>query len=802
MRIKFFTESVQICLLIVLLSAPGFKSHAEGGGGYDAPYFQADFTQDLNSWTSALVNPALLYRVNQMHLHLGMYRWAMDRGNLGYQDLGFLYPIRRNHTVGLTVLHARNAIEKTHIQNGEIVFGGEASFQDMWFIGNYGVRVLPWLMLGGNVKLRTQLQFGAYSVSKIPGLDAGVYFNPLDHYRYGDLGISLAVQDLLPTQIEWKDSTGNVDVSEAGNLITASRARLGVRYSCLNDNLVASFEVLIDNALRDFYANLGWSDWKEMFKTAQEDGNLEGAFPIIPRYGFHVKYMFIPQIWLKGGWTNNNIPYVGFNYNMIYPLPEMINYLNLDYHIGYSFIERANSLRDERGLTMMFRLSSDIGKTREQKESKRLYDKLVVAPMDAYQKAMKLYHDGKYWEASFAFGKVMTLFPNFFLNDKAIYYMADSYKKLYMNQTARDVYKEALEEYTTSDMRAKYLYGLMSLDYREEKYDEALKNHAFITNLYSESDIRSDADYLAGEIHFMRKNYNVAEQLFNRIKPGDPTYLYARYTQAIINVENDKNQAAVQNLKTIIEDTTSLSHDQLLQDAANIKLGHLYFETGDKLREAVKCYGRVSPGTEYGDEALLGIAWSWVKANQPSVAIKKVNRLIAGYPQSPFVPEAYLIKGYSLMLLKKYREAIPVLEQCIAAAKGDFITDEDVQERRGEFDKATGEFWPVAEKIKRNALRKPTPRTVRERDGYYNEYQKFAEEGEQYFRFKVLAKEHSRFFRREEDILADAEYALAKATNYVNTHKASEFLQEEEKEEGKIDDEIGELERELDNLEE
>lgn len=802
MKNKIIAGSVRICLLIALLSAFNFTSYAEGGGGYDAPYFQADFTQDLNSWTSALVNPALLYRVNQMHLHIGMYRWAMDRGNLGYQDLGFLYPIRRNHTVGLTVLHSRNAIEKAEIQGGEIVFGGEASFQDLWFIGNYGVRVLPWLTLGANAKFRTQLQFGTYSVSKVPGLDAGVYFNPLDHYWWGDLGISLAVQDLFPTQTPWKDSSGAADISEAADLITASRARLGIRYACLNDDLVGSFELLLDNALKDVYANLGWSEWKEMFQAAKEDGSLDGAFPVIPRYGFHVKYKFIPQIWLKGGWTNNNIPYVGFNYNLIYPLPEMINYINLDYHIGYSFIERANSLRDERGLTMMFRLSSDMGKTREQKESKRLYDKLVVAPMDAYQQAMKLYYAGKYWEASFAFGKVLTLFPNFYLNDKAIYYMADSYNKLYMNQTAREVYKEALEEYTTSDMRAKYLYGLMSLDYREGKYDDALKNHAFITNLYSDSDIRPDADYLAGEIHFMRKNYNVAEQLFNRIKPGDPTYLYAQYTQAIINVENDKAQAAMQNLLTIIEDTTTKTNDQLLQDAANIKLGHLYFEMGDKLREAVESYGRVSVSSTYGDEALLGIAWSWIKANQPNVALQKADRIISGYPQSPFVPEAYLLKGYALMLLRRYGDAVTVLQQCVAECERDFITDQDVEERKFKFDKVTADFWPTAEKIKKNALRKPTPRTLEERTGFYTEYENFAQEGHEFFRYTVLAKSHKRFFRRKEAILTDAEYALAKATNLANTEKTTEILQKDERKEGKLEDEIDKLKRELENYEE
>jgi TolA-binding protein len=275
----------------------------------------------------------------------------------------------------------------------------------------------------------------------------------------------------------------------------------------------------------------------------------------------------------------------------------MINYLNIDAHAGYSFIENFfenGDKRDERGFSGVIKISTDFGPTREQRESKRLYEQLILAPNDAYSEAMRLYIAGKYWEAAFAFGKVISLFPNFHLNDQASWYLGNCYRFLYMNDIARQVYKDALEEYTTSEMRSKYIYGFQSLDYREGKYDDALKNHAFITNLYSDSDIKTDADYLAGEIHFIRKNYNVAEQLLSGIKQGDPSFLYAQYTLAIINIENGKEQAALQNLNNIIKDTTQEASDQALQDAANLKLGHLYFEMGDKLRNAVEAYQRVS----------------------------------------------------------------------------------------------------------------------------------------------------------------------------------------------------------------
>jgi len=266
-------RAVSAVALLCAFLAAGQESGGNGEGGYDAPYFQADFTQDLNSWTSALVNPALLYRVNQMHASMAFYRWGLDRGNLGYQDFSIFYPMRLNHTLGVTLLHARNSMERVKYGEQDAV-GETVSYQDLWVIGNYGVRVLPWLMLGGNVKMRTQVQFDKQEYSRVPGLDFGVYINPMDHYQYGDLGISLNAQDILPTQTPWAfDFDGNAPLltSAGSDLITVSRARMGLRYSGFNDNLVASFEVLIDNAFRDIFANLPWNEFKKALMSGNPD---------------------------------------------------------------------------------------------------------------------------------------------------------------------------------------------------------------------------------------------------------------------------------------------------------------------------------------------------------------------------------------------------------------------------------------------------------------------------------------------------------------------------------------------------
>lgn len=799
-----YPSAARWCLCAVLLwgSAVVVDVRAQGDGGYAAPYFQADFIQSLSDWTSPLVNPALLYRVNQKHWDFGYYQFALGEQGLGYQQSSFILPLYRNHTVGLTCLWALSSVPLVDFSPGGIInnTGTSTAFNDIWIIPSYGFKVLPWLMLGANAKLRLEKQFqrnnGKFAISKIPGLDIGVYLNPLDNYRdmIGDLGLSLSFQDLLPTQVDWGGDIANTKE------LSVTRVRAGLRWAGFNDNIVGDFEVMIDNGLISLFKAIDWQDYLNMFRAPDTLGNILGELIATPRFGAHLKYMFHPAFWIKGGWTNNNIPYLGFNYNLIYLLPERINYLNFDFNLGYSFLDWTGGTNDERGFTMMTKISTDFGQTREQILSKHLYDILILAPMDAYNEAMRLYLAGKYWDAGFAFGKVLSLFPNFHLNDKAKWYMGDCYTKLYMNDIAREVYKEALEEYTTSEQRSKYIYGLQRLDYREGKYDEALKNHAFIINLYPDSDIRTDADYLAGEIQFQRKNFNVAEQLLSHVKPGDPSYLYAQYTTAVINIENNKDDAAIQNLSTVVKDSTQEASDQLLQDAANLKLGHLYFETGDKLRQAVEAYQRVPDGSPYQDEALLGTAWAWMKVNRPLEAYQTVDQLILAYPESPLIPEAYLVKGYALMLLKRHTEAVSTLEQSIDVSKGKFVTDGDLQKQKITYAEYVQKFAPTAEKIKKNALRKPTNKVIGERSELAPEFQKYSKETQDFFNYVLLAKSHTRFFKRKDEVIADAEYALAKATNMMKSKGAVDQMQQQQERQKQIELEKQKIRDEMERL--
>ena len=86
------------CFLTVLLVEGADVRAQSGSGGYAAPYLQDEYIQTLSDWKSPLVNPALTANVNQMHIDLGLWRYAVgDTRGLGYQEGTFLLPILRDH---------------------------------------------------------------------------------------------------------------------------------------------------------------------------------------------------------------------------------------------------------------------------------------------------------------------------------------------------------------------------------------------------------------------------------------------------------------------------------------------------------------------------------------------------------------------------------------------------------------------------------------------------------------------------------------------------------------------------------
>lgn len=244
--------------------------------------------------------------------------------------------------------------------------------------------------------------------------------------------------------------------------------------------------------------------------------------------------------------------------------------------------------------------------------------------------------------------------------------------------------------------------------------------------------------------------------------------------------------------RDITEQPVSNQSERDLQDAAKVKLGHLFF-SGEKsdIPAAAQMYGQVQPGSPVYDEAMLGIAWSFLKVNKPDEAIKPAQWIIKNMPESFLVSEAYLVQGYCYFIKKDYNNAVESLEQAEKRTEQPVVTVAARDSARQAYDAMQDEFDSVQVKALDLARQLPTPRVQSKREALQPTFDKANAAIEDYAAFTQKAIQSDRFESNRKRILDDAGFTLATVKTKMGQGAAnSEAAQELES----LEDDLGDLE--------
>ena len=385
-----------------------------------------------------------------------------------------------------------------------------------------------------------------------------------------------------------------------------------------------------------------------------------------------------------------------------------------------------------------------------------------TGPLDVFHAAINLYLNRQFLDAAYAFGKIQTKYPKFRLADEAAFYMAKSFENLRMHKAAKSIYEDAIKRYPQSDLLAKFHFQLMNIDYKEGKYSEAMAKYQYIVQNFSKSDAKADADYIAGQIKFEQGYYQESVDLLASILPGNANYLYARYTMGIAYSRMNKFDEAENCFRTITEQPVSNKSERDIQDAAKVKLGYLFF-FAEKLDivAAARMYLQVHKESPVFDEAMLGIAWCFLKVHKPDEAIKYAKWIISNLPESFSVPEAYLVVGYCHFMKKEYQNVHEALTQAIELADRPLVSVAARDSARQAFDAMQGQFDSVQVIALDLARQLPTPRVESKRKALHPMFDKAIQAIEDYVTFMQSAIQSGHFEPIRQCIRDDAGFCLA-----------------------------------------
>jgi TolA-binding protein len=418
--------------------------------------------------------------------------------------------------------------------------------------------------------------------------------------------------------------------------------------------------------------------------------------------------------------------------------------------------------KKNRGFLWNIRATARLGDTREESIGDARYRRLKIEPENDYRYAMRLYLNRDFIGASYAFGKVQTKYPTFHLVDQAAFYKGKSFENMRMHLAAQEVYKNAIKKYPNSDQIPRYHFQLMNIDYKEGRYTEAMAKHQFIIENFPRSDVKPDADYLAGQIKFEQGQYKEAIEILSSILPGNANYFYARYTMGIAFSRQEQWEEAKASLSDILSVQASNQSERDLQDAARIKLGHIYFSEPEGLPEAAKLYGQVTNASSpFYEEAALALAWSFLKIHKTKEAKPFSQWIIRNRPNSYLLSEAYLVVGYCDYLDKNFRAADRNLAKAIELTENPSIS----QTQKDSAKTAYGEMKESFDSVQIRALdlsaQLPTPRVEQKRAALRPDYERANREIENFADFQQRVIQSDRFDASRQRVLGDARLTKA-----------------------------------------
>ena len=696
-------------------------------------YQQNDWFAEFGGNTAMYVNPASISETEQLEFSAAFF--SSISGEASQEYLSLTFPMDYKHTLGFSFF-----------ENGASIDGGK-SYGEYAFMFGYAYNLFQLLSLGVDISVLYINQFDEVTQLTV-GSDIGLSWNPLASSKLGYLLVGVALQNILPPAVATgEDAPTFVLFTEDEAYKIPTNLNISLFYRGLNRSLEAKIEASLIDIMHDE-------------DEGGEGFNLETSFTLT--------YYLSPHLGVRGRFTKEGYFVAGATVNV--KDVSIFRYLSLDLEMSHDDLYA----KKNRGFIWAVKITSRFGDTREEKIGEERYRRLKIEPENDYRAAMRLYLNRQFLEAAYAFGKVQTKYPAFHLVDQAAFYKAKSFENLRMHKAAKSVYEDAIKRYPQSDQKAKYHFQLMNIDYKEGKYTEAMSKYQNIAQKFGESDVKADADYVAGQIKFEQGLYQESVDLLAAILPGNANYFYARYTMGIAYSRLGKCEEAENCFRDITEQQYSNQSEQDLQDAARVKLGHIYF-SGEKadIAAAAQMYGQVQAGSPVYDEAMLGIAWSFLKVNKPNEAMKPAQWIISNLPESFLVSEAYLVQGYCYFMKKEYKKAAASLEQAEKKTEKPAVSVASRDSARQAYDAMQGEFDSVQVQALDLARQLPTPRVQSKREALRPTFDKANQAIEDYAAFTQRALQSDRFESNRKRILEDAGFTLATVRTKMGQGEAS-----------------------------
>lgn len=772
--LKFRTRLSKIIFMISFVLCTGVTIHLFADG-LPGEYYVTQRWRDLLAGHSPATNPAFMTEENYFAVRGAICPTLQNSFLL--MEFGAILPIGLYQSVGVSYLglSTREGIPQTQLDpNTGLVIPTGDTLNDNHSLIILSYAINPWnrLSIGANVNVFHETNFGEAKTGLT--FDMGLSYRFLRHALLGDHTAGITVQNVLSPDLSFENwQTYSV------NLKLSWLARIWEK----------RIEAGIDLDIKDFMSQA------EDFAASQISGGGSKAieFDFNARLGLWILRMI--NIYVQAGSDYWGVS-PGFN------VPTVNN--GRDFQVAYQYM----SIIDDEDLTsshtVYFR--GDFGKHREEIYARRMARLASVGPADLYNRARTLYSQGKYWEAFFIFGKILVEYPDFFKNDWVQLHLGLCQEQLDMREFSAENYNETKKTYPRSVVVPYADLGQMRLFYREGNSSGVANQFSKLNTASVPDSLKYHAYYYMGLQHIKDGEYQKAIQVLDLIPEDHPEYIFGQHSLGVACALADNVGRSIEAWDNVVQMQPKNKDQEEIINRTFVFLGYVFYEGlgGQEraLSKAVSALRKVPPTSYYYEDALIGLAWTALKASQWADCIAACDQLMTISKKPALQCEGMLLKGYCFMMDKKYVEAVNILTP--AAAKINKAMSPSESEKNAakmEYDNNRGNYYEIASKTNELALTSQSSFVLQQIDSLHTPQMEYQKKLRKFYIFEDEFSRRGFFARNIETVRDDIEYALAKAEKMAGTKAIDKTLEKAQEETKDIDQDLEKLQKELEQLE-
>ena len=325
------------------------------------------------------------------------------------------------------------------------------------------------------------------------------------------------------------------------------------------------------------------------------------------------------------------------------------SYLYADIYKELERIERRLRILEAEysNLIQQFRLSSRISEDKSKIEN-RIADGEMFFRLKDYERAAIVYMD------------IVENYPQSFAYPESLYYLAESLYQAKDFVGAWNRFKEILDHRT--DPRFKpYLKDALSrfveLSITLKRLDKVEDYLSIIDRAQGfDQSLKESFLYFYGKFYYFKGDLNRAYAILSRVPSTSEYYFHSLYLMGVIHIQRGELEEALKLYQRIKELRPNTPSQKKIYDLAILALARIYLEL-QRFEQAIKEYKSISRESPYIDTALYELAWTYLQSGDPIKAEQALDMLVAVNPDSPYIPEARMLRGRLLLEAGRFKEA-------------------------------------------------------------------------------------------------------------------------------------------------